>query len=409
MRFRLSLLCRLGILFAALPICGGAMAADADYARIYVQNCAVCHGESGDGRSRAQNGLNPPPRDFTSPEAVHELDRERMIRSVTFGRPGTAMVPWSHRLSTGQIAGVVDYIRDRFMQVPPAASAAAPAPAAPPPIAAATGTGNAGHIAASIRPVAGTASRGEIVYRSHCSTCHGEDGSGTSWAATSLRPPPRDFTAASTRRDLTRERMLAAVRDGRPGTAMMSFASRLNAADIEAVVDYVRDRFMEVGDDGGSAGRILPPDHLSSHRSGNLSAHSPASPAASVASVDMAAPFSGALRGDAQRGAAIYEANCRACHGEGGDGRGPRAGFIQPPPRNFVAEESRRILNRPALYSAIAEGKRGTVMPAWKTVLDDAGIADVAEYVYRRFIVPEPLAVERPVGSEPGDEKKKPD
>lgn len=372
------------------------MAADADHARIYVQNCAVCHGEHGDGRSRAQNGLNPPPRDFTSPAAVRELDRERMIRSVTFGRPGTAMVPWSHRLSAGEIAGVVDYIRDRFMQAPAA-------PAAPSPIAAAS-TGSAGPVADPIRPVAGsTASRGEIVYRSHCSTCHGEDGSGTSWAATSLRPPPRDFTAPATRRDLTRERMLAAVREGRPGTAMMSFASRLNAADIEAVVDYVRNRFMADGDAGGNTQRILPPGHLSGNIVGNIAGHPPVSPAAPV---DMAAPFSGAQRGDAQRGAAVYEANCRACHGEGGDGRGPRAGFIQPPPRNFLSDESRRVLNRPALYTAIAEGKRGTVMPAWKTVLDDAGIADVAEYVYRRFIVSEPLAVDGPMDGEP--EKKKP-
>lgn len=380
------------------------MAADADYARLYVQNCAVCHGEHGDGRSRAQNGLNPPPRNFTSPEAARELDRERMIHSVTFGRPGTAMVPWSHRLSAVQIAGVVDYIRGRFMQIPPAA---APAPAASSPIAA--GMADAGHVA----PVAAGASRGEIVYRSHCSTCHGEDGSGASWAAASLRPPPRDFTSPSAHRELTRERMLVSVRDGRPGTAMMSFASRLNAADIEAVVDYVRGRFMSGGDAGGAAdagGSIarMPPHrqpsgHPSSRSAGPLPGHPPAVPAAPP--VDMAAPFAGALRGDAQRGAVIYEVNCRPCHGEGGDGRGPRAGFIQPPPRNFIAEESRRTLNRPALYGAIAEGKRGTVMPAWKTVLDDADIADVAEYVYRRFIMAEPFVA----GAQTSDEKKKPD
>lgn len=364
MRFASSLLYRFSFLIMLVPVYSAAGAADAGFERIYSQNCAVCHGEQGDGRSRAQSGLNPPPRDFTSPEAAKELDRDRMIRSVTFGRPGTAMVPWGHRLTSEQIAGVVDYIRERFMQ--PVADAA--------PVPSAGGAHGVRTPAATVRAVAGTASRGEIVYRSHCATCHGEDGSGASWAAASMNPPPRDFTSAATRAALTRERMMNSVKNGRPGTAMMSFAARIDDGDIAAVVDYIRQRFMA---DRGAA-------------VANPHAH-----AAVAATVDMAAPFAGGRQGSAERGAAIYSANCIPCHGAGGDGRGPRSSFIHPPPRDFLATESRRTLNRPALFAAVAEGKRGTVMPAWKTVLDEEGIADVAEYVYQEFIAPASRADEK--------------
>ena len=78
--------------------------------------------------------------------------------------------------------------------------------------------------------------------------------------------------------------------------------------------------------------------------------------------------------------------NCYTCHGRRGDGRGPRASFIKPPPRNFLGERSRQTLNRPALYRAIFNGINGTVMPAWSRVLDEQQIADVAEFVFQEFI-----------------------
>jgi mono/diheme cytochrome c family protein len=46
------------------------------------------------------------------------------------------------------------------------------------------------------------------------------------------------------------------------------------------------------------------------------------------------------------------------------------------------------MLNRPALFDAISTGKRGTVMPAWKTVLDEQQIANVAEFVFEAFVHP---------------------
>jgi mono/diheme cytochrome c family protein len=38
-----------------------------------------------------------------------------MIRSVTKGRPNTAMMPWENILSEQEILSVVNYIRQKFM------------------------------------------------------------------------------------------------------------------------------------------------------------------------------------------------------------------------------------------------------------------------------------------------------
>ncbi|RMD78443.1 MAG: hypothetical protein D6809_05805, partial [Gammaproteobacteria bacterium] len=55
---------------------------------------------------------------------------------------------------------------------------------------------------------------------------------------------PRDFTTSAARRELDRARMLRAVREGRPGTAMRPFAGILGPEEMEAVVDYIRATFM---------------------------------------------------------------------------------------------------------------------------------------------------------------------
>jgi len=84
---------------------------------------------------------------------------------------------------------------------------------------------------------------GREVYNFRCYYCHGYSGDARTLAATLLDPPPRDFTALAPAA-LSREAIIAAVRDGRPGTAMKGFGAVLGAAEIEAVADFVRDEFM---------------------------------------------------------------------------------------------------------------------------------------------------------------------
>lgn len=101
---------------------------------------------------------------------------------------------------------------------------------------------------------------------------------------------------------------------------------------------------------------------------------------------DMSLPMPQELKGDPDKGRDFYMQNCFTCHGVSGAGDGPRAYFINPVPRDFLLETSRKYLNRPTLFDAISKGRLRSEMPAWNKVLNNQEIADVAEYVFQQFI-----------------------
>jgi mono/diheme cytochrome c family protein len=255
-----------------------------------------------------------------------------MITIITHGKPGTAMTAWKTQLSDKDIEGLADYVRATFMQV-------------------------------SLDP---KLQRGRVVYAQNCMVCHGERGQGAPNGTGLI--PPRDFTTPQARTELNRERMLGAVTNGRPNTAMAAFANRLPATDIEAVVDYVRTALMLPATSGisGTSARARLDEK----------------PAAE----GMNTPFSNGLVGNPSKGEKTYMANCATCHGTKGDGNGPRAYFINPKPRNFIDKNFRLSFNRPAIYTAVHDGRLGAEMPAWSKVLNDQEMTDVSEFVFRRFV-----------------------
>lgn len=353
-------------------------------ANIFHNYCSICHGEKGDGKSKAAGALNPPPRNFTA-FTVKDLPRERMIYSVTHGRPGTAMMPWTTQLSAAEIESVVDYIRATFMPI----------------------EGN---------PAAG---RGRVLYMQACAVCHGERGKRDIWG-NNMGPRPPDFTSVQVASMMNRERMIASVTNGRPNSAMKEFGSQLGKADIEAIVDYIREAFMPASGTSGisgirsNAGRTAPgtpekpgpkpgkselknlmdtissmliPSAQAGEMSGAAQKKTVAKPT-SPAVADMSLPMPQGLKGDPKKGFDFFMKNCATCHGTLGDGNGPRAYFITPPPRNFLLETSRQKLNRPVLFEAISNGRLGTNMPAWNKVLSNQEIANVAEFVFQHFLHP---------------------
>lgn len=312
---------------------------------IYHNYCSVCHGDRGDGRSRARASLNPPPRDFTT---AGELTRDAMVVITKHGKPGTAMVGWGTQLTDKEIEAVVDYVRDSFMVV-----------ARDPRL-----------------------QRGKAVFAQNCAVCHGERGQGSNHPVGGS-VPPRDLASPQARAELSRERMLASVTNGRPGTGMAAFGGRLPTQDIEAVVDYVRTALMVPVSDAISGVRAH------GGRGSDAGGAAGAPPAAAPRPVaNMNLPMPNGRVGDVAKGRTFYNANCATCHGVKGDGKGPRAYFINPKPRNFLTPDSRAAFSRPVIYVSTAMGKLGTEMPAWNKVLDEQEIADVSEYVFRQFIRP---------------------
>ncbi|MBI5790633.1 MAG: c-type cytochrome [Rhodocyclales bacterium] len=104
-------------------------------------------------------------------------------------------------------------------------------------------------------PQSGASIDAGAIYLRVCSACHGEKGDANSLAQGALAKRPRNFTAPEARLRLNREYMIAIVRDGRPHTPMTGRASRLSQQEIEAVVDYIRARFMSAAPDSAPAAR----------------------------------------------------------------------------------------------------------------------------------------------------------
>ena len=304
----------------------------------YKNNCSVCHGDRGDGRSRASTSLVPPPRNFTT---ASNLTREVMIATVTNGKPGTAMTSWKTQLSEKQIERVVDYVRSNFMQ----------------------------------EIIEQKLSYGRLVYGHNCVSCHGDRGQGVK--PSFFASAPRSFLTPQAAAELTRERILAAVSNGLPGTAMTGYSGKLSMEHIEVVVDYTRDVLMAAAPAPAPA---IPPLSTNTRQASAISADSKA--------INMRQPLPDGLAGDAVWGKQFFMGNCATCHGTLGDGQGPRAYFMTSKPRNFLEESSRTSLNRPAIFSAITLGRQGTEMPAWGKVLSRQEIANVAEFVFQTFIQP---------------------
>ena len=335
--------------------------------QLYLEFCSVCHGEKGDAKSHARQGLMPPPLDFTTKGIESWLTRKRMIDAVTNGKPGTAMAGWKTQLNEKQIGMIVDYIRTNFMNSPQLSST---------------------------KPQVTENQTGQKIYAETCSVCHGEDGRGALWGKTSLNPQPVNFTDPTATKYLTRERMIASVSHGRPGTAMTAFATQLSPTQIEAVVDYIQSAFFS------SPGQHAGMEQMSERAASTVGmavlhgqTEAIDNTHRSVIGHEISKSLAIDLKGDAATGKAYFIQNCTACHGINGDGKGPRAYFIFPKPRNFQDPEFHKQLSRPQLFNAIKNGVLGREMPAWGKVLTDQQIMDITEYMFQTFLNADQQAV----------------
>jgi cytochrome c oxidase cbb3-type subunit 2 len=85
------------------------------------------------------------------------------------------------------------------------------------------------------------------------------------------------------------------------------------------------------------------------------------------------------------RGARIFQSFCLGCHGPVGDGQGPAAPFLRPPPLNFTTLR-RAGASGGVLYYQIMNGITGTAMPYFKHELESEKIWDVSNYLLLYFL-----------------------
>jgi len=77
---------------------------------LYRQDCALCHGERGDGKGARVMGLDPKPASFTDPVWRTPEGATRAYEAITRGKPGTAMPAWGDTLSREDRVALVAYL-----------------------------------------------------------------------------------------------------------------------------------------------------------------------------------------------------------------------------------------------------------------------------------------------------------
>ena len=202
--------------------------------RVYLESCAACHGERGDGNGPEADRLKTKPRDFTSgiykfrstPSGSLPLDQD-ILRTVLNGVRGTSMLAQAH-LSKEEAAAVVEYIKNfssRFEMEKPGRA-----------------------ITVTSRPVESSRviALGKAKYEeAGCAQCHGRDGRAESDSANGLKD---DWGEPISATDLTLkpfksgphpEDLYRTITTGLNGTPMPSYAEVLTPEERWSLVSYV--------------------------------------------------------------------------------------------------------------------------------------------------------------------------
>ncbi|MFQ5945795.1 MAG: c-type cytochrome [Anaerolineae bacterium] len=281
---------------------------------VYESYCAFCHGVDGRAHTPVARMLKPRPRDFADPVEMARVSHDRIYQAIKQGRPGTAMAPWGQVLSEIQIGDVMDYIRS--LALPQAAGLSAE------------------QLSLEI---------GRRIYQKDCAMCHGRDGRADTDPAKVLSPHPRDFTDPIEMARVDDGRMYAAIKLGRPGTAMGGWGELLSPAEIIDVMRYIR-------------------------------------------SLEQPLPAGMTRAGlDVLVGEQIYRQRCVSCHGEKGDGQTELGQTLVPRPRNFANAQEMAGISDKKMAQRIIHGSPGTAMAAWGGILNTEDVRRVILFIRQTF------------------------
>lgn len=90
--------------------------------QLFTLNCTSCHGETGTGTGPGSIGLNPAPRNFTTPEGwKNGMTLSGIYTSIEEGLEGSSMVAYDFLLPDEKFA-LTHYIRSEFITDPPVVS-----------------------------------------------------------------------------------------------------------------------------------------------------------------------------------------------------------------------------------------------------------------------------------------------
>ena len=98
------------------------------------------------------------------------------------------------------------------------------------------------------------------------------------------------------------------------------------------------------------------------------------------------APHASANPADLETGRDIFYKHCKACHGDKGDSKTFAANVLNPPPKNFTVEESKKELREKRMIQSVTKGRKGTGMMPWESNLTQKEIRAVVHYIRKKLM-----------------------
>ncbi len=199
--------------------------------KVYLENCAFCHGPDGRGNGPSAPSMIPRPRDFTagafkykSTAAGAPPSDADLARVIADGLHASAMPYWRDVLSAGDLRAVADYVKT----FSPSFAQAAPAAIAVPP---------------RVAPDDASVARGKALYASNgCAGCHGSDLRGGMLLQDAKGQPviSRDLGAPWTfRGGAAPEAIWMRLTTGLAPAPMPSYADKTSADERWDLVNYI--------------------------------------------------------------------------------------------------------------------------------------------------------------------------
>ena len=89
---------------------------------------------------------------------------------------------------------------------------------------------------------------------------------------------------------------------------------------------------------------------------------------------------------DLEIGRDIFYKHCKACHGDKGNGKTFAANVLNPPPKNFTTEKSKKELTEERMINSVTKGRKGTAMMPWESNLTQTEIQAVVHYIRKELM-----------------------
>ena len=196
--------------------------------KIYITNCALCHGDLLDGKGLYGQSFNPPPANFLHPKSILSRPQSYSYWRIIKGGRGmpesynpwdSAMPAWEKVLKEDEVWKVIHYIYSKAEEIskPSIQNISTP----------------------SIK-------NGQKLYEDNCSICHGDDGGGDGPGAKISSPFPRNFIKGHIKfrstpfgKIPTDEDLFKAITNGSNGTTMPSW-KHLSENDRHSLVLYLK-------------------------------------------------------------------------------------------------------------------------------------------------------------------------